>query len=275
MLDVNTTLTELHKTLCRLIGEDIHLILKTNAAPARIRIDPTQLEQVVFNLSVNARDAMPGGGDLVFETANFTVDEAFARSHPGTAPGAYVQLSVSDSGIGMDGRTISQIFEPFFTTKGQDKGTGLGLAMVYGIVRQAGGAITVYSEPGVGSAFKIYLPVADAPEKGPVVEAVQDIPLSGKETVLVVEDESLVRKALAALLEAQGYRVVTFDSGTVALERFATLEPRADLVITDMIMPGMNGRILEQRLKTIDPKVRVLLMSGHSDDFFGRDREIG
>jgi len=274
VLDLNASLSNLRKTLGRMIGEDIGLVMHLNAAPPLIRIDPTQLEQVVFNLSVNARDAMPNGGRLIFETANLTADDEFARTHLGTAAGAYVRLVVSDSGVGMDKKTIGQIFEPFFTTKGRDKGTGLGLATVYGIVRQAGGAISVYSEPGLGATFTIYLPAAGDAREDRVGEGGDQEPASGGETILLAEDDALVREAARGILEGHGYRVIAVRNADEALEHFSIGRPRPDLVVTDLIMPGMDGRELERRLKALAPEVRVLFMSGYTDDFFGQGREI-
>jgi CheY-like chemotaxis protein len=266
VLDPNSLIGELEGLLRRLIGEDVEL--RTRLAPdlGTVRADPGQLEQVILNLAVNSRDAMPGGGTLTLETANVELDEAYARDHPSVRPGPYVMLAVSDTGIGMDAATRAHIFEPFFTTKGRDQGTGLGLATVHGIVSQSGGYIWLYSEPGKGTTFKIYLPRVDEP---PAPAAVADVPtreLTGSETVLVVEDEDAVRALTCLTLEARGYRVLVAASAEEALELAVRHAGPIPLVVTDVIMPGMSGGELAGRLAALRPEIRVIFVSGYTDD---------
>ena len=208
VLDLNALVADVERMLRRLIGEDIDLVMVPGAELGRVKADPGQIEQILVNLAVNARDAMPEGGKLVIETANVELDDAYARSHPVVTPGRYVMLAMSDTGTGMDAATQAHIFEPFFTTKEQGKGTGLGLSTVYGIVKQSGGFIWVYSEPGLGSTFKIYLPsVEDAAESVPGSEA-RELPFGGSETILLVEDEEAVRALASRILQERGYRVL-------------------------------------------------------------------
>jgi signal transduction histidine kinase/CheY-like chemotaxis protein len=266
VLDPNSLIGELEGLLRRLIGEDVEL--RTRLAPdlGTVRADPGQLEQVILNLAVNSRDAMPGGGTLTLETANVELDEAYARDHPSVRPGPYVMLAVSDTGVGMDAATRAHIFEPFFTTKGRDQGTGLGLATVHGIVSQSGGYIWLYSEPGKGTTFKIYLPRVDEP---PAPAAAADVPtreLTGSETVLVVEDEDAVRALMRLTLEARGYQVLAAASPKEALELVARHPGSIPLVVTDVIMPGMSGGELAGRLAALRPEIRVIFVSGYTDD---------
>jgi len=230
-----------------------------------IRADPGQIEQIVMNLAVNARDAMPDGGRLAIQTANVLVDEAFAAQHPGVEPGPHVLMSVSDSGIGMDRDTLSRLFEPFFTTKQRGKGTGLGLPMVYGIVKQWGGLISVYSEPGHGASFKIFLPSASA-SVGPRHETLPLASLAGTETILVAEDQPEVRSIIRAILSRHGYTVVTAPDGEAALKVLAEDSGKFDLLLTDVVMPAMGGAELARRIATIAPRIRVLYASGYTDD---------
>jgi PAS domain S-box-containing protein len=273
ILDLNSVVTENLKMLTRMIGEDVDLVMVPAAGLGTIRADAGQVEQVIMNLAVNARDAMPSGGKLTIETSNVSLDEEYARFHAPLRPGNYVMLAISDTGAGMDTETQSHIFEPFFTTKGP-KGTGLGLSTVYGIVKQSGGYIWVYSEPGKGTTFKIYLPrVAEATESPAVValpaEAVAAEP--GTETILLVEDEANLRYLARQYLEKQGYRVIEAADGAVAMQIAVAHEGVIHLLLTDVIMPGMNGRELAQRISEIRPNVKVLYMSGYTENVIGRN----
>ena len=264
VLSVNAVASGVEKMLRRVIGEDIELRLTLASDLASVRADPAHLEQVLLNLVLNARDAMPRGGALVIETRNVELDEAYARGHADVKPGPHVLLAVSDTGCGMDADTMSRIFEPFFTTKEPGKGTGLGLATVYGIVKQSGGHVTVHSEVGRGTTFRIYLPreVAQAAAPPPRREASR----GGSETVLVVEDDESVRRLVHRVLEPAGYAVLSAASGAEALE---LCERRADpihLMLTDVVMPAMDGSALAARLRPRRPGMRVLYMSGYMDD---------
>jgi len=273
ILDLNGVVTENLKMLTRVIGEDIDLVMVPAAGLGTVRADAGQVEQVIMNLAVNARDAMPSGGKLTIETSNVSLDEEYARFHAPLKPGNYVMLAISDTGAGMDSETQSHIFEPFFTTKGP-KGTGLGLSMVYGIVKQSGGYIWVYSEPGKGTTFKIYLPrVAEKVESPAQVvapaESVAAVP--GTETILLVEDEANLRYLARQFLEKQGYRVLDAADGAVAMQIAVAHEGVIQLLLTDVIMPGMNGRELAQHISEIRPSVKVLYMSGYTENVIGRN----
>jgi two-component system cell cycle sensor histidine kinase/response regulator CckA len=273
ILDLNTVVTENLKMLTRMIGEDIDLVMVPQADLDAVRADSGQIEQVIMNLAVNARDAMPSGGKLTIETSNVTLDEEYARYHAPLQPGDYVMLAISDTGAGMDAETQSHIFEPFFTTKGP-KGTGLGLSTVYGIVKQSGGYIWVYSEPGKGSTFKIYLPRVPYPGErvAPVAAALETHkPEPGTETILLVEDEANLRYLARQFLEKQGYRVIEAADGAVAMQIAVAHEGVIHLLLTDVIMPGMNGRELAQRVSEIRPNVKVLYMSGYTENVIGHN----
>jgi CheY-like chemotaxis protein len=253
--------------LQRLIGEDIDLVARLSEGLGQVKADPGQLEQILMNLAVNARDAMPHGGKVTLETANVELDEAYAHQHAEVIPGQYVMLAVSDTGMGMDQETLSHIYEPFFTTKEQGKGTGLGLATVYGIVKQSGGHVWVYSEVGRGTTFKIYLPrveeTAEAVEPG----FAQPGLTRGSETVLVVEDAGPVRELIRNLLQTDGYTVLESPNGAEALQVCAQDPGPIHLLMTDVVMPGgMNGRELAERLSSIYPTLKVLFMSGYTDE---------
>jgi CheY-like chemotaxis protein len=252
--------------LGRLIGEMISIRCELAPDLGCILADPGQLEQVLVNLTVNARDAMPQGGRLIITTANVTIDHETACAAGLAAPGACVSLTVTDDGCGMDAPTVSHIFEPFFTTKELGKGTGLGLATVYGIVRQSSGGIRVQSVPGKGTTFQILLPrqllCAEEISLSPVREA----PSGGNETILVVEDEALVRKVALRILEGVGYRVLAADSGVDGLHLFRSHSGNIDLVLTDMVMPHMSGHDFVSALRQIRPTTRVIFMSGYSGD---------
>jgi len=274
MVNLNSIVTENLKMLTRMIGEDIDLVMvpTTNLWP--VRADSGQIEQVIMNLAVNARDAMPSGGKLTLETSNVSLDEDYARFHAPLRPGDYVTIAISDTGVGMDTETQSHIFEPFFTTKGP-KGTGLGLSTVYGIIKQSGGYIWVFSEVGKGTTFKIYLPrVAATGELAIAQVAAQDETRAvepGTETILVVEDEANLRYLARQYLEKQGYRVIEAADGAVAMQIAVAHEGVIHLLLTDVIMPGMNGRELAQRISEIRPNVKVLYMSGYTENVVGHN----
>jgi two-component system cell cycle sensor histidine kinase/response regulator CckA len=264
-LDLNAVVGGMAPMLSRLIGEDIELVIAARAHAGHIRADPSQLEQVILNLVVNARDAMPNGGRLTIQTAEVTLDDAFTDRHPGIRAGAYVVLTVSDTGVGMTAETRSRIFEPFFTTKEPGKGTGLGLASVYGIVKQSDGYISVDSEPGRGATFQIYLPRVDAADPGSAPPA-PALPMRGTaETILLVEDDPEVRELVAEILGDYGYRVITASRPADAM-RLGDGEERIDLLLTDVVMPEMSGRELAGQLTARHPELRVLYMSGYSDE---------
>ncbi|MFZ0770122.1 MAG: ATP-binding protein [Candidatus Sulfotelmatobacter sp.] len=282
ILDLNGVVTENLKMLTRVIGEDIDLVMVPASALGAVRADAGQIEQVIMNLAVNARDAMPSGGKLTIETSNVSLDEDYARLHAPLRPGDYVMLAISDTGFGMDSETQSHIFEPFFTTKGT-KGTGLGLSTVYGIVKQSGGYIWVYSESGKGTTFKIYLPrLAEPAEAAQAVmpaEAAFTEPAytepafteRGTETILLAEDEANLRYLARQFLEKQGYKVLEAADGAVAMQIAVAHEGVIHLLLTDVIMPGMNGRELAQRITEIRPHTKVLYMSGYTENVIGRN----
>ena len=265
-LDLNAVVRGIERMLRRLIGEDIALVFTPGAALGTVRADPGQVEQVILNLAVNSRDAMPAGGRLTIETANVELDAAYVREHAGTEPGPYVMLAVSDSGAGMDAQTRAHLFEPFFTTKELGKGTGLGLATVYGIVRQSGGHIGVYSEPGRGATFKIYLPRVDEPPESEAPAADLQGVKGGRETVLLAEDDAPVREIVASALGQKGYRVLRAMDGQSAVEIARAQGAEIRLLITDIVMPGMTGRELAGIVARECPGIRVLFMSGYTDD---------
>ena len=254
---------ELSKMLRRLIGEDIELV--TLLAPtAAVRADPGQLEQVLMNLAVNARDAMPRGGKLTIEVGLLTPDDAFGKEHPDVPRGPLVVVAVTDTGVGMDPEVRKHIFEPFFTTKELGRGTGLGLATVYGIVKQSGGHVEVDTAPGEGTTFRIFLPAVEAPRPAPPPSL--DAVVGGSETVLLVEDEAALRSLAQEILRDQGYRVIAAASGPEALEIARSHPSPIDLLVTDVVMPGMDGRELADRLLPLHPETRCLFMSGYTDD---------
>jgi CheY-like chemotaxis protein len=267
MLQLNSIVADVDKMLRRLIGEDIDAMTLLEPSLGQIKADPGQIEQVLLNLAVNARDAMPQGGKLTIETANVYLDNQYARRHTAIQPGNYVMLAVSDTGCGMDAETQARMFEPFFTTKEQGKGTGLGLSTVYGIVNQSGGHLWVYSEVGRGTTFKIYLPrVDEVTEMNDVRETTLAVLPQGQETVLLTEDEEQVRHMIRMILEMSGYRVLEADSGDEALAIYKQHDGQIDLVMTDVVMPQMSGRELAQRVEILHPGIKVLYMSGYTDD---------
>jgi nitrogen-specific signal transduction histidine kinase/ActR/RegA family two-component response regulator len=265
-LDLNEIVASSGKMLTRLIGEDIELVVRTSSSPVMVRMDAGQLDQVIMNLAVNSRDAMPGGGRLTIETAEVELDQSYAAAHWPAPPGRFAMLAVSDTGIGMDEQTRDRIFEPFYTTKESGKGTGLGLATVYGIVKQSRGFIWVYSEPGHGATFKIYLPPAEGPGSEAGARPAQPVAPRGTETILLVEDSSPVRAIARQILQRQGYRVLEAPGGDAALALAGEYRPAIHLLLTDVIMPGMSGRQLAERLQAMRPETRVLFMSGYTDD---------
>jgi signal transduction histidine kinase/ActR/RegA family two-component response regulator len=263
---LNTLLVNMEKMLSRLIGEDIDLITLAAAEPSTVHTDPGQLEQVVMNMVVNARDAMPGGGKLVIETANATVDQTYAGPNVDLKPGSYVMLAISDTGMGMDPETTAHLFEPFFTTKAPGKGTGLGLATAYGIVKQSGGAISVYSEPGHGTTVRIYLPSAEAKAAVEVSGQTAGTALRGNETILVLEDEARVRKLICEVLTGRGYHVLEAVRGDQAVRTAADYEGRIHLLLTDVVMPEMSGPHALDQIRVTHPYIKVLFMSGYTDE---------
>jgi two-component system cell cycle sensor histidine kinase/response regulator CckA len=265
-LDLNGVVLGLEKLLRRLIGEDIEMKTVVSAGLGTIKADPAQVEQVLMNLVVNARDAMPKGGRMIVETSNVDLDRTYASEHISVKPGSYVMLAVSDSGTGMSPETIAHIFEPFFTTKGGTKGTGLGLATVYGIVKQSGGYIWVYSEPDKGSTFKVYFPRVDELADRDSRKAHDPRAKRGTETILLVEDDDAVRELAEVILASQGYKVICANGPKRAEEIAAERSQEIALVLTDVIMPTMSGRELVKKLGTRNPKMRVLYMSGYTDN---------
>jgi signal transduction histidine kinase/ActR/RegA family two-component response regulator len=266
VLDLNSLLTNLDKMLRRVIGEHIELVNKTAEGLKKVKADPGQIEQVIVNLTLNARDAMPDGGKLVFETANAELDQEYARNHIQATPGSYVVLSVSDTGKGMIPEVRQHIFEPFFTTKEAGKGTGLGLFMVYGIVQKHGGHIAVESAPGAGSTFKVYLPQADEQMEAAREELPEKRLPRGGETVLVVEDDKDLRSLMAQALKQQGYKALEAANGEEGLLLFDKYRQEIDLVVTDIVMPLMSGFELTDLLMPLSPHMKVLYISGYPDN---------
>ncbi len=265
-VDVNVLIAQVEKMLQRLIGEDVELVTALSPDLSTVRVDPASLEQVLVNLAVNSRDAMPLGGRLTIETANVELDSAYEATHAAIAPGRYAMLAVSDTGHGMDAATSARVFEPFFTTKEQGKGVGLGLATVYGIVKQNGGYIWVYSEPGHGTTFKVYLPPIEAGTEPPAVEAQENrAKEQGWETVLLVEDEDAVRVLAREVLRRQGYVVLEARHGLDALRVAERHADPIQLMVTDVVMPHMSGRDLAERLVLSRPDMKVLFISGYTD----------
>jgi PAS domain S-box-containing protein len=265
-MELNSKIAEIEKMLRSLLGEDIDLVVKLHPEGALVRADESQIEQVVLNLVVNARDAMPRGGRLVIQTSTVEVGDSAEDGYLGIKPGSYVILSVSDTGVGMEQETLQHIFEPFFTTKERGKGTGLGLATVYGIVNQSGGHVWAYSEPGKGTTFRIYLPRMVRKEMNEIEKAASRAVSGGSETILVVEDESTVRMVAVGNLRKAGYRVLEARNAEEALEAASAYTGSIDLVLTDVLMPGIPGPELVRRFAERLPGVRALYMSGHADD---------
>jgi two-component system cell cycle sensor histidine kinase/response regulator CckA len=266
VVDLSEVVVRMDKMLQRLIGEDVELRTVPGPHLHRVKVDPAQIEQVIMNLAVNARDAMPAGGSLTIETANVLLDDEYARAHLGVTAGPHVMLAVSDTGVGIDHETQTRIFEPFFTTKEIGKGTGLGLSTVFGIVQQSGGHVWLYSEPGKGSSFKVYFPRTDDDGQAAVTAATEASALRGCETVLLVEDELQLRILARVVLEKSGYQVIEAQNAEEALlfgQRFSGV---IDLLVTDLIMPKMNGRQLAEKIQASRPDTPVLYMSGYTDN---------
>jgi two-component system, cell cycle sensor histidine kinase and response regulator CckA len=265
VLDLNAVVSNMDKLLHRLLGEDIDLFTVLEPGLGRVKADPGQVEQVIMNLAVNARDAMPHGGKLTVETSNIDLDDNYARDHVAVKPGSYVMIAVTDTGTGMTDKVKSRIFEPFFTTKEVGKGTGLGLSTVYGIVKQSGGYVWVYSEVGIGSTFKVYLPCVDAPAELPPSQTRQPA-RHGSETVLLVEDEDGVRALMRQVLHKHGYNVLESRHGGEALLMCERHQGKIDLLLTDVVLEQMSGRELAERLLKVRPEMKVLYVSGYADD---------
>jgi PAS domain S-box-containing protein len=266
VMDLNAAVKDARQLFDRLIGEDIELLTVLRPDLWRVRAGPELIQQVIMNLTVNARDAMPKGGKLIIETANANLDDAYARHHTGVAPGSYVMLTVSDTGIGMNAETRRHIFEPYFTTKGPDKGTGLGLAMAQSIIAQCGGHVTIQSTPGCGSTFRVYLPRVNEAMPAPGLEKrAEDIP-RGSETVLLVEDAHGVRILAREYLVGAGYTVLVAENGQEAIEVAQKHHGPIHLLVTDVVMPGISGQELAGRLTTVRPEMKVLYMSGYTNE---------
>ncbi|MGQ0562482.1 MAG: PAS domain S-box protein [Gemmatimonadota bacterium] len=266
VVDVNRVVLDMENLLARLIGEDVRLITALDPTISNIKADPGQIEQVIMNLAVNARDAMPNGGVLTIETAESGLTELDQTTYSYIVPGSYVRITVRDTGFGMARETLARAFEPFFTTKEPGKGTGLGLSTVYGIVKQSDGYIWAESEPSHGAAFRIYLPAALEKEDRPALPSIAAPVENVSATILVVEDESAVRSLVQRILQRRGYHVLTARDGLEALEVVGRYSGHIDLVITDVMMPGMGGRELAQHLKQVSPELRVLFISGYTED---------
>ncbi len=266
ILDLNARITDMQEMLGRLMGEDLEIGLVLDPDLGKVQADPTQMEQVLMNLGVNARDAMPDGGKLTMETRNVTLDELSGRTYGDLTPGQYVMVAVSDTGEGMDEETISRVFDPFFTTKEPGKGTGLGLSTVYGIVRQHQGHITVISEPGKGATFKVLLPRAEEVGDQPAASLEPELPTRGTETILVVEDEDSVRDFACDILSMVGFTTLKAGDPEEALKICEEYEGVIHLLLTDVVLPQMDGRSLFNRLSLSRPEIRVLYISGHTDD---------
>ena len=271
VLELNAVITGMESMVRRLVGEDVVLLTKLHPELPRVWADPGQLQQVMLNLAVNARDAMPRGGSLLIETGVVELDEHYPRQHPSARPGRHVVLVVTDTGGGMDPATRSRIFEPFFTTKEPGKGTGLGLSTVYGIVKQSGGHIWVYSEVGRGTTFKLYFPLHQGPMQASE-STVRALPPSGAgATILLVEDEASVRSTVRRLLERHEYRVLEATNGQDALALIIARHGEVDLILSDMVMPGMGGAELATRVRAFAPTLPVLLMTGYTEEALARN----
>jgi CheY-like chemotaxis protein len=265
MLDINTAVTEAGKLMRRLLGSNIEFRTVLHPDLHQVKVDPGQLDQVLMNLAINARDAMPGGGKLTIETSNVLLSDDYVATHLDCKAGPHVMVAVSDTGCGMDREVVARVFEPFFTTKEKGKGTGLGMATVFGIVQQSGGCIHVYSEPGHGTMFKIYLPAV----AGPILSAgdtATRLGIRGTETVLLVEDDERIRELALSTLERFGYTMLTAANGKEALRVAADHRGAIDLLLTDVVIPTVSGPELAKRIQVLFPEVRVLFMSGYTDD---------
>jgi len=266
VFELSDLVSRMREMLKRVIGEDIELVTHVDADTGRVKADPARLEQVIMNLAINAREAMPKGGRLGIETKNVHLDERHIREHPGVEPGSYVMLAVRDTGVGMDDETLSRIFEPFFTTKKKGEGLGMGLSTAYGIVKQSGGSMNVFTELGGGSAFTIYLPRVEEPAEVAALEVAPAESIYGSETVLVVEDDGAVRDIVCRILQSNGYSVLEAHSGEEALKISEKHETPIHLLVSDVILPDIDGPTLAKRIAPLRPKMKVLFMSGYADD---------
>jgi len=269
VIDLNEFITHV-KMMSRLIGENIRLNTRAGAYNAKINADPVQIEQVILNLSVNARDAMPGGGSLTIATENITLDDKFCETHAYAIPGDYVMLSVTDTGSGMSAEVQKHLFEPFYTTKPKGQGTGLGLSMVYGSVKQNNGIIEVESSEGKGTCFEIYFPVYNGDVFSATDNKDMEIHFEGKETILIVEDNSMVLEFAAGILENAGFRVLEALSGESAQILEASYSGKIDLLLTDVVMTGINGKVLAELLVGKRPEMKVILTSGYTENIIGQ-----
>lgn len=267
VLDLNERLREVSKLLRPLMGDDVEVTVLSRSSTAIVEVDPGQLDQIVVNLAVNARDAMPRGGRLIIEIAGFNFDEAFVKQHPPMTAGSYVMLAISDNGIGMDEATRGRIFEPFFTTKEVGKGTGLGLSTVYGIIKQGGGHVWVYSEVGHGTTFKIYFPSAEKKLEGEEASEEESLPARREgSTILLVEDDAMMRRLTRKMLEEHGYKVLEAEDGKAALKVIGASHASIDLTLTDVVMKGMTGPELVLRMTESHPAMKVIYMSGYTGE---------
>jgi CheY-like chemotaxis protein len=265
-VDLNEQTKAMERLLTRIIGEDIELIFNLSAELWPVYMDPVQIDQIVANLAVNSRDAMSEGGRLTVETTNITLNADYCKRYAGFRPGNFVMLAVSDTGCGMDRETLEHVFEPFFTTKAEGKGTGLGLATVYGIVKQNNGFINIYSELGQGTTVKIYIPRYLGQEEAAPIPVEEVIPTGGWETVLLVEDEDQIRQLAKTMLEELGYRVLDAPGPGEAMVLCEKYPAEIHLLLTDVVMPNMNGKELEGRIKAVKPGIRTIFMSGYTAD---------
>jgi CheY-like chemotaxis protein len=270
LVDLNKAIAETRKSIAMLIGEDIELRFKPSTEPWSVFIDPVQLDQIVMNMAVNARDAMPDGGIFTISTENIRFEDQTSAVHHELGSGEYVALSFSDTGCGMDQETISRIFEPFYTTKEVGKGTGLGLSTIYGIVKQSGGSIGVQSEPGSGTTFEIILPRRHGAARVLFSDEAEYAGM-GEGCILLIEDEEGVRKMTSHMLQMLGYKVYEASSAEEAMRLVSQSDIMIDLVLTDLIMPQTNGRVLFDRISLIRPGLKALYMSGHADDILSRE----
>ena len=274
ILNINAVIENLNEMLRRMIGEDISLVFRPGTNLGRIKADPGQIEQVLMNLLVNARDAMPRGGKLIIETSNILLEDPYLDDHLSIPHGSYVILAVSDTGSGMDAATMAMIFEPFFTTKATGQGSGLGLSTVYGIVKQCEGYIWVYSEPGIGTTFKLYFPRREEKAQPLPASPVEEEPPAGKGTILLVEDDPALRKLMVTLLEEHGYTVLPSQSASDAVNLAQELKSEVDLLLIDVVLQDLSGVELSALLRSQRPSLRVLLTSGYAGDLIARDRSV-